>query len=190
MLFFGAVLLAAVAVPVLASPIVAFNKRSTGLSVELSTVSGTEVKAVLTNTGGESLTLLNFGSFMDANPVQKVAVYKDGLLCPPHILLPGHDFAISSPSYTLSRSILTAVPLYQMPRSLSRAYSVATLPLVSIPMSSPLLRQAIHSKPSSISPPCMPSKVATTRSSQPVPFPSLKPIPPNWSAPSPTKATP
>jgi deuterolysin len=78
MSFSIAFLLSVLAVPALGSPIVPFNRRSTGLSVELSAVDDTQVKAVLTNTGAESVSLLNFGTFMDSKPVQKVDVYKNG----------------------------------------------------------------------------------------------------------------
>lgn len=70
--------MAVFAIPVLTSPMGPYNRRATGISVDLSTVGDTEVKAVLTNTGAESVSLLKFGTFMDPSPVQKVEVYKDG----------------------------------------------------------------------------------------------------------------
>jgi Deuterolysin metalloprotease (M35) family len=59
-----------------AAPLV--SKRNAGLKVELSQAKATEVNAVLTNTGGEALKLLDYGTLMDKNPVQKLNVFKDG----------------------------------------------------------------------------------------------------------------
>ena len=42
----------------------------------------TEISAVMTNTGDESIKLLDFGTFMDPNPVQKVNVYQDDVEVP------------------------------------------------------------------------------------------------------------
>jgi Deuterolysin metalloprotease (M35) family len=53
-------------------------RRDAGLKVELSQVQATEVNAVMTNTGNEALKLLDFGTLMDKNPVQKLNVFKDG----------------------------------------------------------------------------------------------------------------
>lgn len=66
---------AALVVPSLASVL---PRRDAGLKVELSQVRATEVNAVLTNTGNEPLKLLDFGTLMDKNPVQKLNIYKDG----------------------------------------------------------------------------------------------------------------
>lgn len=76
--FFKALLGVALAIPVLSFPIAPYSRRATGLAVELSVVGDTEVKAVVTNTGAETVSLLNYGSFLDPNPVQKVEVYQDG----------------------------------------------------------------------------------------------------------------
>jgi Deuterolysin metalloprotease (M35) family len=53
-------------------------RRDAGLKVELSQVQKTEVNAVMTNTGNEALKLLDYGTLMDKNPVQKLNVFKDG----------------------------------------------------------------------------------------------------------------
>jgi len=53
-------------------------RRDVGLKVELSQVQKTEVNAVMTNTGIEALKLLDYGTLMDKNPVQKLNVFKDG----------------------------------------------------------------------------------------------------------------
>ena len=64
----------------LASPLAALSKRAPSLSVELSAVNrSTEVKAILTNTGAESVSLLIPGQVMDPRPVQKLSVYQNGL---------------------------------------------------------------------------------------------------------------
>ena len=54
------------------------SKRDGQLTVELSQAHATEVNAVMTNTGSEALKLLDYGTLMDKNPVQKLNVFKDG----------------------------------------------------------------------------------------------------------------
>ncbi|KAL9106348.1 MAG: hypothetical protein Q9227_008617 [Pyrenula ochraceoflavens] len=71
---------AALAVPALSLsiPNVSYlQKRADGLTVELSSGSGSQVNAKLTNGGADTLNLLNYGTFMDESKVQKVTVYKD-----------------------------------------------------------------------------------------------------------------
>ena len=76
---------AALAVPALSYsiPSVAnLQKRADGLTVELSAGSGSEVNAKLTNAGADTLSLLNYGTFMDDSKVQKVTVMQDGMCLP------------------------------------------------------------------------------------------------------------
>ncbi|ERF75064.1 hypothetical protein EPUS_04846 [Endocarpon pusillum Z07020] len=70
---------AALVAPSLAHTIPRIIRRDAGLKVELSQVLATEVNAVMTNTGSESLKLLDYGTLMDKNPVQKLNVFKDGV---------------------------------------------------------------------------------------------------------------
>ena len=52
--------------------------RADGLKVELKQVSDTEVEAVVTNTLGEEISLLNYGGLFDDHTVQKLTVTKGG----------------------------------------------------------------------------------------------------------------
>jgi deuterolysin len=71
--------IAALVTPSLAAAILPnLIRRDAGLKVELSQVQKTEVNAVMTNTGNEALKLLDYGTLMDKNPVQKLNVFKDG----------------------------------------------------------------------------------------------------------------
>lgn len=54
------------------------SKRDGRLKVELSQAHATEVRAVMTNMGSEPLKLLDYGTLMDKNPVQKLNVFRDG----------------------------------------------------------------------------------------------------------------
>lgn len=85
-LYFAAV--AALVAPSLAHVIPRIIRRDAGLKVELSQVLATEVNAVMTNTGSESLKLLDYGTLMDTNPVQKLNVFKDGKVKVPDVLVP------------------------------------------------------------------------------------------------------
>jgi deuterolysin len=70
---------AALLTPSLAAAILpSLIRRDAGLKVELSQVQKSEVNAVMTNTGNEALKLLDYGTLMDKNPVQKLNVFKDG----------------------------------------------------------------------------------------------------------------
>lgn len=53
-------------------------RRDAGIKVELSHKDTTQVHAVLTNSGSETLKLLNYGTLMDKNPIQKLNVFRDG----------------------------------------------------------------------------------------------------------------
>ena len=64
--------------PSLAHVIPLISKRDGRLKVELSQAHRTEVNAVMTNMGSESLKLLDYGTLMDKNPVQKLNVFRDG----------------------------------------------------------------------------------------------------------------
>lgn len=73
------ILSALVAVPMLTSALPhQSNRRSEGLSVELSQVSETEVKAVVSNTGAETLHLFASGTILDNAPVQQLDVTQNG----------------------------------------------------------------------------------------------------------------
>lgn len=76
LIFFAAI--APLISPLLATAIPKYNKRDTGLKVVLSQVRATEVNAVMENTGTEALKLLDYGTLMDKNPIQKLNVFKDG----------------------------------------------------------------------------------------------------------------
>jgi hypothetical protein len=62
----------------LAAALPVVERRDAGIKVELSQNGATEVNAVLTNSGGETLKLVNYGTLMDKNPVQKLNVFKQG----------------------------------------------------------------------------------------------------------------
>lgn len=66
------------AVPLVASVAVDLEKRASEISVTLSSVEHAVVKAVVKSTAAEELTLLKAGSFLDAAPVYKATVFKDG----------------------------------------------------------------------------------------------------------------
>lgn len=72
----------------LAAALPVVERRDAGIKVELSQKGATEVNAVLTNSGGETLKLVNYGTLMDKNPVQKLNVFKQGRPnFPPHHLV-------------------------------------------------------------------------------------------------------
>ncbi len=73
--------IAALVAPSLAAALPRINERDAEVKVELSQVRTTEVTAVLTNTGSQALKLLDYGTLMDKNPVQKLNVFKDGGSC-------------------------------------------------------------------------------------------------------------
>jgi Deuterolysin metalloprotease (M35) family len=64
--------------PALSYAIHRLERREAGLTVELTQLNATEVNAVMTNAGSEALKLLDYGTFMDTNPVQKLNVFKNG----------------------------------------------------------------------------------------------------------------
>ena len=68
----------ALVTPTLSAVLPILSKREAGLKVELKQKVASSIEAVMTNTGGESLKLLDFGTLMDKNPVQKLNVFKDG----------------------------------------------------------------------------------------------------------------
>ena len=78
------------ALPFVTSLALPFEKRDDDISVTLSSVEHAVVKAVITNNAAEELNLLKAGSFLDAAPVYKATVFKDGsyLLSPFHLLIP------------------------------------------------------------------------------------------------------
>lgn len=71
-------LIAVLVIPSHAHAIPLLTKRDGRLTVELSQAHSTEVNAVMTNIGSEPLKLLDYGTLMDKNPVQKLNVFKDG----------------------------------------------------------------------------------------------------------------
>jgi Deuterolysin metalloprotease (M35) family len=71
-------LIAVLVTPSLGHAIPLISKRDSRLKVELSQAHATEVNAVMTNTGSEPLKLLDYGTLMDKNPVQKLNVFRDG----------------------------------------------------------------------------------------------------------------
>lgn len=74
------ILSALMAAPLLASALPhQSNRRSEGLSVELSQASETEVKAVVSNTGAETLHLFTSGTILDNAPVQQLDVTQNGI---------------------------------------------------------------------------------------------------------------
>lgn len=74
------ILSALVGAPLLASALPhQSNRRSEGLSVELSQASETEVKAIVSNTGAETLHLFTSGTILDNAPVQQLDVTQDGV---------------------------------------------------------------------------------------------------------------
>jgi Deuterolysin metalloprotease (M35) family len=84
-MFYNAFFLTALVATTLASPFVPLHRRAPSLSVELSVGNGsTEVKAVMTNNGAESISVLRSTSLMDPRPVKKLRVFKNGLLSSPH----------------------------------------------------------------------------------------------------------
>lgn len=70
--------LALAATPLVSSFAIDLEKRASPFSVELSKVSNTVVKAVVKNTADKDLTVLKSGTFLDAAPVEKVTVLKNG----------------------------------------------------------------------------------------------------------------
>ncbi|KAG8525687.1 uncharacterized protein KY384_000447 [Bacidia gigantensis] len=71
-------LLALSAIPLVSSVAIDLEKRAPAISVTLSSVSNTVVKAVVKNTASESVSLLKSGSILDSAPVEKATVLKDG----------------------------------------------------------------------------------------------------------------
>ena len=65
------------AVPLVSSFAIDLDKRDASVSVTLSSVEGTTVKAVIKNDASEQLSLLKAGSFLDSAPVYKATVFKD-----------------------------------------------------------------------------------------------------------------
>jgi Deuterolysin metalloprotease (M35) family len=76
---------AALVAPSLAAAVPHIHGQNTGVKVELSQGHNTKVHAVMINTGSETLKLLNYGTLMDKNPVQKLNVFKNGQYCYLHI---------------------------------------------------------------------------------------------------------
>ncbi|KAG8164001.1 hypothetical protein KVR01_005919 [Diaporthe batatas] len=73
------ILSALVATPLLVSALPhQRNRRTEGLSVELSQASETEVKATVSNTGAETLHLFTSGTILDNAPVQQLDVTQNG----------------------------------------------------------------------------------------------------------------
>ena len=74
---FAAFVIAATPVFPLAIDIPPHNEG--GISVQLSAIENTVVKAVITNKKDETISLLKLNSLLDPDPVQKVEIYKDGM---------------------------------------------------------------------------------------------------------------
>ena len=66
------------ALPLVSSVAVDLGKRDSDISVALSSVEHAVVKAVIKNNAAEELKVLKAGSFLDAAPVYKATVFKDG----------------------------------------------------------------------------------------------------------------
>lgn len=71
-------LVSLIALPLVASVAINLEKRAPAVSVSLSSVEGSVVKAVIQNTADEDLTLLKAGSFLDSAPVEKAIVFQNG----------------------------------------------------------------------------------------------------------------
>ncbi|KKY16821.1 putative 24 kda metalloproteinase precursor [Phaeomoniella chlamydospora] len=92
---------------------VGLERRDSGISVELKPVSNTEVDAVVTNTAGEAISLLNYGTFFDDDKVQKVSVKQNGSEVPflgilkNYLLtdLPAEAFTTLAPGESVSTTI-------------------------------------------------------------------------------------
>ena len=67
-----------IALPLVASVAIDLEKRAPAVSVTLSSVGGSVVKAVIKNNAEKDLTLLKSGSFLDSAPVEKATVSKNG----------------------------------------------------------------------------------------------------------------
>lgn len=74
---FAAFVAAACPVSPLAIDLVPRNE--TAITVRLSATGNTAINAVITNTGDDTISLLNLNSLLDPDPVQKVEIYKDGM---------------------------------------------------------------------------------------------------------------
>lgn len=72
------VLSALTAIPLVTSLAIDLDKRDADISVTLSSVENAVVKAVVKNNAAEEVSLLKAGSFLDAAPVDKATVFKDG----------------------------------------------------------------------------------------------------------------
>ena len=88
-------LYALTAVPLVSSLAVDLTKRDAAVSVTLSSVQNAVVKAVIKNTGAEGVSLLKAGSFLDAAPVYKATVFKDGKLYSLYVPSMPHHLRIS-----------------------------------------------------------------------------------------------
>jgi len=74
------------AILVLAQHVCAFPVeagQASGLDVTLSQADHTHIKAVVKNAGNEKVTFVHLNFFSDSAPVNKVAVFKDGMLSVP-----------------------------------------------------------------------------------------------------------
>lgn len=67
-----------ITLPLVTSIAINLEKRAPAVTLTLSSVEGSVVKAILENTGDEDLKLLRSGSFLDSAPVEKATVSKDG----------------------------------------------------------------------------------------------------------------
>ncbi|WEW57161.1 Fungalysin/Thermolysin Extracellular metalloproteinase 5 [Emydomyces testavorans] len=74
--------LAALASQSLAFPLNNLPERDTGLTVKLSAVGNTHVKAVVTNNGAQEMSFLKYNTFFDSGRIRKVQVTKDGSVVP------------------------------------------------------------------------------------------------------------
>lgn len=71
----------AAASPVFPLAIDLLPRDEKAITVQLSAAGNTAINAVITNSGEDTISLLNLDSLLDPDPVQKVEVYKDGMKC-------------------------------------------------------------------------------------------------------------
>ena len=77
MQFFNSILLAAAIVSPFVSSL-AIEKRADDVTVTISSVQESVVKVTIKNNAADDISVLKAGSFLDAAPVYKATVYKDG----------------------------------------------------------------------------------------------------------------
>ena len=65
-----------------ASAAIELEKRGSPIAITLAEAGNAMVEVTMTNTGATDLSLYKYGTIMEAGPVQKVSVYKDGVILP------------------------------------------------------------------------------------------------------------